>query len=333
VPETFPDNPPVSPLDRGRKSIAVDLKSPAAIEVVLRLVGEADALIEGFRPGVMERLGLGPDICLARNPRLVYGRMTGWGQEGPYSQMAGHDINYIALAGCLAHIGADADAPPAVPLNLAGDFGGGGMLLALGVLGGLIEAGRSGQGQVVDAAMVDGAAMLMASFHGANALGGLRPRGQNQLDGASHTAVVKDFQRHAIRGTLTHIDLHEVRLDVAIQATVALNLVGESPGARQGGLVQQVAREVRIEALPTAIPDGIDVSIDELELGEVVRLSDVPVPAGITVLDDPETIVASCMSPRGLTEEEEEEAAAAAAAAEGEEPDGEAGEGDAPSEE
>jgi large subunit ribosomal protein L25 len=154
-----------------------------------------------------------------------------------------------------------------------------------------------------------------------------------QLDGASHTAVVKDFQRHAIRGTLTHIDLHEVRLDVAIQASVALNLIGESPGARQGGLVQQVARDVRIEALPTAIPDGIDVSIDELELGEVVRLSDVPVPAGITVLDDPETIVASCMSPRGLTEEEEEEAAAGAAAAEGEEPDGEAGEGDAPSEE
>ena len=186
VPDEFPDTPPVSPLDRGRKSIAVDLKSPAAIEVVLRLVGEADALIEGFRPGVMERLGLGPDICLARNPRLVYGRMTGWGQVGPYSQMAGHDINYIALAGCLAHIGSDADAPPAIPLNLAGDFGGGGMLLALGVLGGLIEAGRSGQGQVVDAAMVDGAAMLMASFHGANALGGLRPRGQNQLDGAAH---------------------------------------------------------------------------------------------------------------------------------------------------
>jgi alpha-methylacyl-CoA racemase len=177
---------PFSPLERGRRSIGVDLKSPAGIEVVLRLLGQADALIEGFRPGVMERLGLGPEICLARNPRLVYGRMTGWGQVGPYSQMAGHDINYIALAGVLAHIGTSPDEPPTVPLNLIGDFGGGGMLLAIGVLGGLVEALRSGQGQVVDAAMVDGAAMLMASVHGTHHKGALRPRGGNQLDGGSH---------------------------------------------------------------------------------------------------------------------------------------------------
>ncbi len=186
VPDDFPEQPPVSPLDRGRRSIGVDLKSPAGIETVLRLLGDADALIEGFRPGVMERLGLGPDVCMGRNPRLVYGRMTGWGQEGPYSQMAGHDINYISLAGCLAYIGPDADEGPSVPLNLVGDFGGGGMLLAVGVLGALVEAGRSGQGQTVDAAMVDGAAMLMASAHGVHHQGALRPRGGNQLNGASH---------------------------------------------------------------------------------------------------------------------------------------------------
>jgi len=186
VTDEVPDEPPVSPLDRGRRSIGVDLKSPAGVETVLRLVGQANALIEGFRPGVMERLGLSPEVCLARNPRLVYGRMTGWGQVGPYAQMAGHDINYIALAGCLAHIGTSPDEPPTVPLNLIGDFGGGGMLLAIGVLGALVEAQRSGQGQTVDAAMVDGAAMLMSAMHGVNHQGALRPRGQNQLDGASH---------------------------------------------------------------------------------------------------------------------------------------------------
>jgi len=186
VPDAVPEEPPVGPLDRGRRSIAVDLKSPDGVDLVLTLIGDADALIEGFRPGVMERLGLGPDVCLARNPRLVYGRMTGWGQTGPYGQMAGHDINYISLAGCLAHIGTDPDAPPTVPLNLIGDFGGGGMLLAVGVLGALVEAGRSGRGQTVDAAMVDGAAMLMSSFHGLHHLGALRPRGLNQTEGASH---------------------------------------------------------------------------------------------------------------------------------------------------
>ena len=148
---------------RNRRSIALDLKHPAAITTVLRLVEGADALIEGFRPGVMERLGLGPDVCLARNPRLVYGRMTGWGQSGPLAHTAGHDINYIALTGALNLIG-ERGRKPVPPLNLVGDFGGGAMMLLAGVLAALLEAGRSGRGQVVDAAMTDGTVALMGIF-------------------------------------------------------------------------------------------------------------------------------------------------------------------------
>jgi alpha-methylacyl-CoA racemase len=181
-----PSTPPVDILARGRKSIGVDLKNPDGVETVLRLIESADGLIEGFRPGVMERLGLGPDDCLARNPRLVYGRMTGWGQDGPYAMAAGHDINYIALAGALEPIGRAGEAP-VPPLNLVGDFGGGGMLLAFGMACGLLEAARSGQGQVVDAAMVDGAASLMAMFHGMRAMGVWNDeRGTNLLDTGSH---------------------------------------------------------------------------------------------------------------------------------------------------
>jgi alpha-methylacyl-CoA racemase len=169
-------------LGRGRKSVGVDLKHADGREAVLRLVAEADGLIEGFRPGVTERLGLGPDDCLARNPRLVYGRMTGWGQDGPYAQTAGHDINYIALSGTLAMIGRQGERP-LPPLNLVGDFGGGGMMLAFGVVCGLLEATRSGQGQVIDAAMVDGAALLAAMMHGFRAGGGWNDeRGTNLLD-------------------------------------------------------------------------------------------------------------------------------------------------------
>ena len=157
-------------LDRGRRSVGVDLKHPDAVECVLRLTDRADAVLEGFRPGVVERLGIGPEPCLTRNPRLVYGRMTGWGQDGPLAHAAGHDINYIALAGVLAHIGRR-DAPPTPPLNLVADFGGGGMLLAFGVMCGLFESQRSGLGQVVDAAMVDGAAILMAMMWGMQAIG------------------------------------------------------------------------------------------------------------------------------------------------------------------
>lgn len=170
---------------RGRRSLALDLKSPAAVQAALRLVEGADALIEGFRPGVMERLGLGPEACLARNPRLVYGRMTGWGQDGPLAQAAGHDINYIALTGALWSIGRPEERP-VPPLNLVGDYGGGGMLLALGMLAALLEAKGSGRGQVVDAAMVDGAALLMAPIYAMLARGRWRnERGANMLDGAA----------------------------------------------------------------------------------------------------------------------------------------------------
>jgi alpha-methylacyl-CoA racemase len=150
---------------RGRRALAVDLKNPSGVECVLRMVEQADALIEPFRPGVMERLGLGPDTCLARNPRIVYGRMTGWGQDGPLALVAGHDINYISLAGALAHFAREG-GQPTPPLNLIGDYGGGGMLLAFGIVCGILEARASGQGQVVDAAMIDGAALLMAAIWG-----------------------------------------------------------------------------------------------------------------------------------------------------------------------
>lgn len=170
---------------RNRRSLALDLKKPEAIEAVLRMAETSDALIEGFRPGVMERLGLGPEAVRARNPRLVYGRMTGWGQEGPMAKLAGHDINYIALTGALHAMGR-AGEPPAPPLNLVGDYGGGGMLLALGILAALLERERSGQGQVVDAAMVDGAALLMAPIFGMKARGRWgSERAANLLDGAA----------------------------------------------------------------------------------------------------------------------------------------------------
>jgi alpha-methylacyl-CoA racemase len=157
-------NPQLYALNRSRPSVGIDLKQSDGVETVLRLVESADALIEGFRPGVMERLGLGPDDCLARNPRIVYGRMTGWGQEGPMAQAAGHDINYIALAGVLNNFARKGERP-VPPLNMVGDFGGGGMLLAFGVVCGLLEAGKSGKGQVIDAAMVDGAAVLMTMIY------------------------------------------------------------------------------------------------------------------------------------------------------------------------
>ena len=169
-------------LARGRRSIAVDLKKPEGVELVLKMAEKADALIEGFRPGVMERLGLGPDVVTARNPRIVYGRMTGWGQTGPLAHAAGHDINYIALTGALHHIGRRG-GPPVPPLNLVGDFGGGGMLLALGVVAALFEREASGKGQVVDAAMVDGASLLMAGFHAGIQTGRLNDeRGTNLVD-------------------------------------------------------------------------------------------------------------------------------------------------------
>ncbi len=181
-----PAAPPADVMNRGRRSIGVDLKSPGGVETVLRLVESADGIIEGFRPGVAERLGIGPDTCMARNPRLAYGRMTGWGQDGPYSQAAGHDINYISLAGALEPMGRKGEAP-VPPLNLVGDFGGGGLMLAFGMVCAVLEARSSGKGQVVDAAMVDGAAALMTFIHGFRAMGIWNDeRGTNLLDTGAH---------------------------------------------------------------------------------------------------------------------------------------------------
>jgi alpha-methylacyl-CoA racemase len=182
-----PDTAHFDILLRGRRNIAIDLKNPDGVETLLGLVESADAIIEGFRPGVMERLGVGPDVCLARNPRIVFGRMTGWGQNGMYGQAAGHDINYIALAGALAHFGR-AGAMPTPPLNMVGDFGGGGMFLALGVVAALLEAQKSGKGQVVDTAMVDGTAILMTMFWAMKNVGLFDENapGTNLLDTGAH---------------------------------------------------------------------------------------------------------------------------------------------------
>jgi alpha-methylacyl-CoA racemase len=194
---------PKDVLQRNRQSVAVDLKKPEGIEIVLKLVESADALFEGFRPGVTERLGLGPDECMARNEKLVYGRMTGWGQDGPLAQSAGHDINYIGLSGALHAIG-EPGGKPVPPLNLIGDFGGGGMLLAYGLVCALLEAQKSGKGQVVDTAMVDGAATLMAMFFSMAGRGFDDERGTNLLDGGSHfynTYETKDGQ-HVCVGSI-----------------------------------------------------------------------------------------------------------------------------------
>jgi len=177
--------PPTDPLLRNRRSVALDLRKPAAVDALLQLVERSDILFEGYRPGVTERLGIGPEPCLARNPRLVYGRVTGWGQEGPLAYAAGHDINYIALSGALHLIGPPG-GKPVPPLNLVGDFGGGGMLLAFGLLAAYVEAQRSGKGQVVDASMVDGAVAMLGMFFGQRAAGQFVDRtGENFLGGGA----------------------------------------------------------------------------------------------------------------------------------------------------
>jgi alpha-methylacyl-CoA racemase len=179
-------DPKLDVLNRGKRCIGVNLKTPEGVETVLKLIEQADALLEGNRPGVMERLGLGPDVCLQRNPKLVYGRMTGWGQEGPMANEVGHDLNYVALTGALHAMGR-AGEKPAIPLNLVGDFGGGGLMLAYGVVCALLEAKSSGKGQVVDAAMIDGASTLMASSFAANQVGfWTDERGTNVLDSGAH---------------------------------------------------------------------------------------------------------------------------------------------------
>ena len=180
------NNPRLDFLNRNKRSVCIDLKNPQGLQTALRLIEQADGLIEGNRPGVMEKLGLGPDECLQRNPRLVYGRMTGWGQQGPWANLVGHDINYIALTGAL-HATGRAGQKPAIPLNLVGDFGGGGLMLAFGMVCALLEARSSGQGQVVDAAMIDGASTLMTTIFGAFQAGFWSDnRGENMLDSGSH---------------------------------------------------------------------------------------------------------------------------------------------------
>jgi alpha-methylacyl-CoA racemase len=195
-----PDVPaPVDPLTRGRRSIGLNLKDAAGVELLLTLLSSADVLVEGFRPGVTERLGFGPDVCAQRNPRLIYARMTGWGQDGPLAPTAGHDIDYIAISGALHPIGR-AGERPVPPLNLVGDFGGGGMLLAIGVLAALVERQRSGLGQVVDAAMVDGSALLTSFIYGLRARGGWRDeRGVNLLDGGAPFYDTR-HRRRQVRG-------------------------------------------------------------------------------------------------------------------------------------
>jgi alpha-methylacyl-CoA racemase len=207
-------DPKLDVMARGKRSVVLDLKKPEDQQVLWRLIAGADALLEGMRPGVMERLGFGPDACLARRPELVYGRMTGFGQSGPLAQAAGHDLNYLAISGTLGHIGTR--ERPVIPLNLVADFGGGAMFLAFGVLMALLEVQRGGPGQVVDAAMVDGAASLAAIFHGLRAMGVWRSgREQNFLDGGAHFynvyetrdgqwvsvgAIEPQFYRHLLQG-------------------------------------------------------------------------------------------------------------------------------------
>lgn len=208
-------------MNRNRPTMAVDLKNAAGTGLILRLCESADALFEGFRPGVMERLGLGPEACLGRNPRLVYGRMTGWGQDGPLAAEAGHDTNYLALSGALASIG-ERDGPPVLPLNLVADFGGGALYLAVGLLAAMLEATRSGRGQVVDAAMIDGVASMTTMLHGLVAAGLWREqRGRNLLDGGApfmRTYATADggyvavaaLENHFYRNLLEGLGLAEV---------------------------------------------------------------------------------------------------------------------------
>jgi alpha-methylacyl-CoA racemase len=255
-----PAQPPIDLLGRGRRSVGVDLKHPEGAEVVLRLAEHSDVLIEGFRPGVMERLGIGPDQCMARNPRLVYGRMTGWGQEGPYAHAAGHDINYIALAGALDPIGRAGESP-VPPLNLVGDFGGGGMLMAYGVVCALLEAGRSGQGQVVDAAMVDGSAVLTTFIHSLRAIGmWLDERGTNLLDTGAHFYDVYETadNRHISVGSIEPQFYAELRRLAGLDAD---EFAGQMDRSQWPALKERVAAVFRTKTRDEwcALMEGTDV--------------------------------------------------------------------------
>lgn len=227
-------------LHRGRTSVTVDLKAPEGADVVRKLIAGADAVIEGFRPGTTERLGLGPDVCLALNPGLVYGRMTGWGQDGPLARDPGHDINYIALAGALHAIG-PAGGDPVVPVNLVGDFGGGGMLLALGLLSALLHARRTGEGQVVDAAMTDGTALLLSMTYGFLAQGAWEDEpGVNLLDGG---APFYGVYRCADGG---HVAVGAIEPQFYAALLGVLGLTGDPVFARQGDRANWPAMKTRL---------------------------------------------------------------------------------------
>jgi len=258
-----PDAPaPVDPLTRGRRSIGLNLKDPAGIDLLLSLLESADVLVEGFRPGVAERLGFGPEVCERRNPGLIFARMTGWGQEGPLAPTAGHDIDYIAISGALHPIGR-AGERPVPPLNLVGDFGGGGMLLAIGVLAALVERQRSGRGQVVDAAMVDGSALLTSFIYGLRARGAWRDeRGVNLLDGGApfYDTYATADGRHVAVGAL------EPQFYAALLAGLELTDAGLPAQLDVGGWPALRARFAEVFAQRTrdewaAIFEGTDACV------------------------------------------------------------------------
>jgi alpha-methylacyl-CoA racemase len=254
-----PSHPTLALLERGRPSIALDLKSAAGSKVMRQLLSRADAFIEGFRPGVMERLGFGPEPCLELNPRLVYGRMTGWGQEGPLAKAAGHDINYIALTGALHSIGRP-DGRPSVPLNLVGDFGGGGLYLAFGIVCALLEARASGRGQVVDAAMIDGSASLMTYVYAALASGAWSDRrGENTLDG--ETAPWYGVYETA---DSRYVSIASAEPEFYAELLRLTGLAGEAPNQtdRSGWLLRERLTEIfrgKTRAEWCAIMEGSDV--------------------------------------------------------------------------
>jgi len=254
-------------LNRGRPSVAVDLKDPRGIEVVLRLIEQADGLIEGFRPGVMERLGLGPDVCLGRNPRLVYGRMTGWGQEGPLAPTAGHDIDYIALSGALGAMAREGEKP-LPPLNLVGDFGGGGMVMAFGMMCGVYEAQRSGRGQIIDAAMVDGASLMMSMFWGMRGIGAWSDRpGTNILDSGAHFYNVYETAdgRHLALGAIEPQFYAELLRGLGFSAD---ELPPQGDKSQWPAMKQKFAARIKEKSMDewTAVFDGTDACVAPVRL-------------------------------------------------------------------
>jgi alpha-methylacyl-CoA racemase len=270
---------PHDPLQRGRTRIALDLKRPEGLQALLALVDRADVLFEGYRPGVAERLGFGPEVCLKRNPRLVYGRMTGWGQDGPLAPAAGHDINYIALSGALHAIGRLGEKPTP-PLNLVGDFGGGGMLLAFGIACALFEAGRSGRGQVVDAAMIDGSIALMAMFIGMQRQGMSADRvGAHLLSGAAHyydtyeTRDGKFIAIGALEPQFYALLIEKAGLDPALYANAGMGTRDGMDPAVWADLKQRLAAVIKTRTRDewSAVFEGSDACV-----APVLTLSEAP---------------------------------------------------------